>query len=55
MFDAVMVRREAVLYVPQDSQGPTADVDLVVDRADVGLHGIRAEISQRRDLGIALA
>ena len=36
MFDAVMVRREAVLDAPQDSLGPTADFDLAVDRADVG-------------------
>ena len=55
MFDAVVVRREAVLDAPQDSLGPTADFDLAVDRADVRLHGVRAEICQRRDLGIALA
>src|ERR1700694_1073440 len=55
MFDAVMVRREAVLHTPQDSLGPTADFDLAVDRADVRLHGIWAEICQRRDLGIAPA
>jgi hypothetical protein len=55
MFDAVMVRREAVRHTPQDSLGPTADFDLAVDRADVRLHGVRAEICQRRDVGIALA
>jgi hypothetical protein len=55
MFDAVVVRREAVLDAPQDSLGPTADFDPAVDRADVRLHGVRAEICQRRDLGIALA
>ena len=55
MFDAVMVRRESVIHTPQDSLGPTADSDLAVDRADVRLHGIRAEIRQLRDLGIALA
>src|SRR5258708_27642593 len=55
MFDAVMVRREAVVNSPQDSPGPTADSDLAVDRADVRLHGIRAEIGQRRDLGVAPA
>jgi hypothetical protein len=41
MFDAVVVRREAVLDAPQDSLGPTADFDLAVDRADVRLHGVR--------------
>ena len=55
MFDAVMVRREAVLHTPQDSLGPTADSDLPVDRANVRLHGVRAEICQRRDLGVAFA
>ena len=42
MFDAVVVRREAVLDAPQDSLGPTADFDLAVDRADVRLHGVRS-------------
>ena len=55
MFDAVVVRREGVLDAPQDSLGPTADFDLAVDRPDVRLHGVGAEICQRRDLGIALA
>ena len=55
MFDAVMVRSEAVLHTPQDGLGPAADPDLAVDRADVGLHSVGAEICQRRDLGIALA
>ena len=55
MCDAVMVRREAVVNSPQDSLGPTADSDLAVDRADVRLHGVPAEICQRRDLGVALA
>ena len=41
MFDAVMVGCEAVRHTPQDSLGPTADFDLAVDRADVGLHGIK--------------
>ena len=55
MFDTVVVRSEAVLDAPQDSLGPAADADLAVDRADVGLHGVGAEIGQRRDLGVALA
>lgn len=55
MFDAVMVSGEAVLHTPQDSLGPTADSDLPVDRANVRLHGVRAEICQRRDLGVAFA
>jgi hypothetical protein len=55
MFDPVMVRCEAMLHTPQDSLGPTADVDLAVDGADVRLHGVRAEVCQRRDPGIALA
>ena len=50
-----MVRSEAVVHTPQDSLGPAADADLAVDRADVGLHGVGAEIGQRRDLGVALA
>ena len=33
----------------------TADFDLAVDRADVGLYGVRAQICLRCDLGIALA
>ena len=55
MFDAMMVRSEAVLHTPQDSLGPAAESDLAVNRADVRLHSVRAEICQRRDLGIALA
>ena len=44
-----------MLRTPQVSLGSTADSDLAVDRADVGLDGIRAEICQRGDLGVALA
>jgi hypothetical protein len=35
MFDAVMVRSEAVFHTPQDSLGPAADSDLAINRADV--------------------
>src|SRR5689334_2052764 len=55
MLDAMVVRLEAVLDTPQDSLGAAADVDLAVDRADVGLHGVRAEICQRRYFRVALA
>ena len=44
-----------MLHTPQDSLGPAADSDLAVNRADVRLHSVRAQICQRRDLGIALA
>ena len=50
-----MVRREAVFHTPQDSLGPTADVDLAVDGADVGLDGVRAEVGECGDLGVAPA
>jgi hypothetical protein len=44
-----------VLHTPQDGLGPAANSDLAVNGADVRLHRIRAEICQRRDLGIASA
>ena len=40
---------------PQHSLGAAADVDLAVDRADVGLHGVGAQVGQAGDLGVALA
>lgn len=55
MFYAVMVGCESVLNSPQHGLRATADVDLAVDRADVGLHGVWAQIRQRGNLGIALA
>ena len=45
-----------MLHTPQDGLGPAANSDLLaVIGADVRLHRIRAEICQRRDLGIASA
>ena len=55
VFDAVMIRREAVVDPPEDGLRPAADIDLAVDRADVGLHGVGAEVGQLGDLGVALA
>src|SRR4249919_3028125 len=49
-----MIRRERMLHTPQDSLGTATDVDLPADRADVGLHGVGAEVGQLRDLGVAL-
>src|ERR1700754_1030955 len=55
MFDAVVVRSETVLHTPQNSLCPAAGSDLAVNRADVGLHSVGAEVRQGRDLGIAFA
>ena len=55
MVNAVMIRREAVMDAPEHGLRTTRDVDLAVDRADVGLHGVRAEEGECRHLGIALA
>ena len=46
--DPVVVGHEAVLHAPQDGLGATGHIDLAVDRADVGLHGVRAEVGQGR-------
>jgi hypothetical protein len=46
MFDAAMVGSEAVIHSPQDSLGPAADFDLAVDRPDVGLHRVGAEVGE---------
>ena len=55
MFDAVVVGSEAVVYPPEDGLGSAADVDFAVDRPDVGLHGVGAEVGQPRHVGVALA
>ena len=55
VIDAVVVGGEAVVDAPQHRLGAAADVDLPVDRADVGLHGVGAEEGQGGDLGVALA
>src|SRR5918912_1059740 len=65
--DAPVVRSEAVLHAPEDRLRATAGVDLAIDRADVGLHGVGAEVGQvgylrvahplgdeRQDLGFAV-
>ena len=54
VFDAVMVWSEAVLGPSEDSLGSAADVDFPVNRANVGLHGVGAEVGQPRHLGVAL-
>jgi len=48
VFDAVVVGSEAVVDPPEDGLGSAADVDLAVDRPDVGLHGVGAEVGQPR-------
>src|SRR5947209_6886997 len=40
---------------PQHGPGAAVDIELAVDRADVGLDGIRAQVGQPRHVGIALA
>ena len=53
--DAVVVGGEAVADAPQHGLRPAGDADLAIDRADVGLDGVGAEVGQCRDLGVALA
>src|SRR5664279_283560 len=53
--DAVVVGSEPVPDAPEDGLGAATDLDLAVDRADVGLDGVRAEEAQRSDLGVVLA
>jgi hypothetical protein len=55
VFDAVVVRDEAVVDAPEDCLGAAGDVDLAIDRADVGLDRVRAEEGQRCYLGVAFA
>jgi hypothetical protein len=55
VFDAVMVRGEAVVNAPQNRLGATGDVDLAIDRSDVGLYGVRAEVGECCYLSVAFA
>src|SRR5215218_6665355 len=55
VFDAVVIRGEAVFDTPQHGLGSAADADLAVDRADVRLHGVRTQKGQPCDVGVALA
>ena len=54
VFDAVMIGCEAVVDAPQNRLGTAGNADLAIDRPDVGLHGIRAEVGQRCHLSVAL-
>jgi hypothetical protein len=54
-FDPVMVGGEAVRDAPQHCLGTAADVDLAVDRADVGLDRVRAQERQPCDIRVALS
>ena len=53
VFNAVMIGREAVVYAPQHRLSSTAGVDFSVDRANVGFHGVGAQICQPGDVGVA--
>ena len=55
VFDAAMVRGEAVIHPPQHRLGTAADAELAVNRSDVGLHGVGAQVGKSRDVGVALA
>ena len=55
MLDAVVVGQEPVVHAPQHGLGAAVDVDLAVERADVGLDGVGAQVGQGGDLGVALA
>src|SRR5215203_3820302 len=55
VFDAVMVGCEVVANAPLNRLGAASDVNLAIDRSDVGLHGIRAEVGESCHLGIAVA
>src|SRR4029079_19554120 len=55
VFDAVVVRREAMTDAPEHGLGSAADLHLAVDRPNVGLHGVGAQVGQPCHVGIALA
>src|SRR4051794_6658931 len=55
VLDPVVIWREAVPDAPEHRLGPAAGADLAIDRADVGLHRVRAEVGQVRHLGVAHA
>ena len=55
MFDAVVVCREAVADAPQNGLGAAGDIDPAIDRSNVRLHCVWAEVGERCHLGIAAA
>src|SRR5215212_2945886 len=55
VFDAVVVWREAVFDTPEHGLGSAADADFAVDRADIRLHGVRAQKGEPCDVGVAHA
>jgi hypothetical protein len=55
VFNAVMIGCEAVADAPQNRVRAAGNVDLAIDRSDVGLHRVRAEVGQRCHLSVAMA
>src|SRR4029079_8897568 len=52
---AVMLRSQAVFDTREHALSTAADADLAVDRADVRLHGVGAQVREPCDVGVALA
>src|SRR5271166_787214 len=55
VLDAVMVGSEPVVHTPQYGLSATAHTELAIDRPNVGLHGVWAQVRQPRDVCVAHA
>ena len=55
LVDAAVVGGEAVVDSPEDRLGATCYRGLAVDPADIGLHGVGAQVGQGGDVGVAFA